>query len=200
METFLFCCATIRTRDGITSRKYDVWTYYMVDPFDSFFFMPIGEKNINRRKFCSLHLFYLCTSLFIYLRIGNRLPLLSCGGDARHRSPEWRVRWKQSVVATVCYPKRGVSSNQSCSVKRTKTLFTYPRLPDLTKHEFLIIPASRYGTHRFLVVENIFILILSSSFIVCCWRTIDFLWKNETKKYVFIIFGRQSSWVHNSVT
>jgi hypothetical protein len=31
---------------------------------------------------------YLIIYLFIYLRIENKLPLLSCGGGARHSSPE----------------------------------------------------------------------------------------------------------------
>lgn len=44
-----------------------------------------------------------------------------------------------------------------------------------------------------------FLIILSSSFVVFCWRMIDFLWKDETLQG-FIIYKYQSAWIYNNIT
>ena len=95
-KTGLFCCPIVRTRNDITSRKYDVWKYCVVDPVgrSDFFHMPVGEKNINFWKFCSLN-------LFIYFRIGNdcHCSVLLVVHAIRTRNDV--IRWMKSARTTV---------------------------------------------------------------------------------------------------
>jgi hypothetical protein len=138
-KTGLFCCPIVRTRNDITSRKYDVWKYCVVDLVGrtDFFHMPVGEKNVNIWKFCSLN-------LFIYFRIGNdcHCSVLLVVHAIRTRNDVfggWKVR--EPLLS-----ERGLSAMQSFSVNRTKTLVTYQRLTDLTKHVLVFTRASCYGS------------------------------------------------------
>jgi hypothetical protein len=44
----------------------------------------------------------------------------------------------------------------------------------------------------------LFLITLSFSFILACWRVIDYLWKEEMVK-VFILFGYHSPWTHKTL-